>query len=333
MDWSAIGTNAVSSGVNTLLGLFGYNNQLNDQKQLMAQQYQYQKDFYNYTYNLNSPANQVSRLKEAGLNPALAYGQVQNSGGSTSSSSNASAPQMKMGQVDFTQALATQSLIDEKNASVEVMNANKKLILETAEEKRLDNLMHLAKNGSDFIKKWAEGQLRLITTQGDKNAAEAYSSEQIGNLYKEQIVTEISKQFNLDKQSELLVEKIITEKQSQENLKKEFELLVAKVGSEKANKVMLYSMSKQLEADAELNKTIRDEKEVGRNFWFTNAYNQCSKILTEASKTGALMDSQIAELKAIAGQAVATSGSEIWDIILSIVGLFAGGKTNKIGFK
>lgn len=132
MDWSSIGTNAVSSGVNTLLGLASNQIQFNQQKKIMAKQYQYQKDFYDYTYNLNSPENQVERMKKAGLNPALAHGTVQNAGGITGSMPNAKGPDMKTGQVDFLSAQMN-------NQQLELMKEQKNLLAEEAREKKLAN--------------------------------------------------------------------------------------------------------------------------------------------------------------------------------------------------
>lgn len=78
---------AVAGGViGGAMGLMG-GNQADEQKELskiqedsnarlMDKGYALQKDMYDYTYDKNKQATQVKNLKEAGLNPALMYGQT-----------------------------------------------------------------------------------------------------------------------------------------------------------------------------------------------------------------------------------------------------------------
>lgn len=84
------GTAAGVGGLaSTVMGLFGGGNeekkQLEQQKELsklqeesnrrlMNESYGLQKDMYDYTYDKNTPEEQVQRMKEAGLNPAMMYG-------------------------------------------------------------------------------------------------------------------------------------------------------------------------------------------------------------------------------------------------------------------
>lgn len=110
MGLAKSGGNAVASNVGTSIGnevgywmgeLTGSNKrrskeQLEQQKQLNALQEQsnirqadytqgLNKDYFDYTAEYNKASNQVSRLKEAGLNPALMYG-MQGAAGSTGAS-------------------------------------------------------------------------------------------------------------------------------------------------------------------------------------------------------------------------------------------------------
>lgn len=96
------------SGMNRLFGIDSYNDkrQLKQQQALTDMQVIAQKDLADYSYGLqsqmfnktasyNSPINQMNRLKEAGLNPALMYGI---GGGGSGITGSASAGQASGGQ-------------------------------------------------------------------------------------------------------------------------------------------------------------------------------------------------------------------------------------------
>lgn len=83
MDWS----NSVSSGVGGLFGLIGSAINFNYQNQLMDKQNRYNLEMWRMQNEYNSPSAQMRRYQEAGLNPALMYGQV-------SPGNATSAPQM-----------------------------------------------------------------------------------------------------------------------------------------------------------------------------------------------------------------------------------------------
>lgn len=71
MDWS----NPVGSAVGGAFGLIGSAINYKYQKQLAEQQNQYNIDMWKMQADYNSPANQMKRFDEAGLNPALMYSQ------------------------------------------------------------------------------------------------------------------------------------------------------------------------------------------------------------------------------------------------------------------
>lgn len=83
MDWS----NPVGSAVSGAFGLLGGYLNYKYNQNLASQQNQYNLDMWNLQNEYNSPAAQMRRFEEAGLNPALMYGQG-NAGNATS------APQM-----------------------------------------------------------------------------------------------------------------------------------------------------------------------------------------------------------------------------------------------
>ena len=72
MDWS----NSVSAGIGGAFGLFGSALNYHFQNKLMEKQNQYNLDMWKLQNEYNSPAAQMQRYQEAGLNPALMYGQV-----------------------------------------------------------------------------------------------------------------------------------------------------------------------------------------------------------------------------------------------------------------
>lgn len=72
MDWSSSVSGAISGG----LGLIGSALNYHFQDKLMQKQNQYNLDMWRLQNEYNSPAAQMQRYQEAGLNPALMYGQV-----------------------------------------------------------------------------------------------------------------------------------------------------------------------------------------------------------------------------------------------------------------
>lgn len=71
MDWS----NPVASAFSGAFGLLGAGLQYKYNKKLAEQQNQYNIDMWNMQNEYNSPANQMKRYEQAGLNPNLIYGQ------------------------------------------------------------------------------------------------------------------------------------------------------------------------------------------------------------------------------------------------------------------
>lgn len=72
MDWS----NPVSSAISGLFGLLGNKLNYDYNTRLAAQQNQYNIDMWKMQNDYNSPAAQMRRFEEAGLNPALMVGQI-----------------------------------------------------------------------------------------------------------------------------------------------------------------------------------------------------------------------------------------------------------------
>lgn len=97
---SAVGQTALDVGSNYLSSSLSNANQWKYQQKQNAWQaeqntiaYNRQREFYDYQNEYNTPANQIARLRAAGINPNLAYsnGNLQNVGNSSPSISNNSA--------------------------------------------------------------------------------------------------------------------------------------------------------------------------------------------------------------------------------------------------
>lgn len=67
--------NAVVSAGSGIAGLFGRKKAYKRSKQLMSHQLDLSKQMWEYQNAYNTPEKQMQRLKDAGLNPALMYGQ------------------------------------------------------------------------------------------------------------------------------------------------------------------------------------------------------------------------------------------------------------------
>lgn len=96
--------------------IFGSNMQYNSQKKLLEQQYQNQIDFWNMNNEYNTPANQVKRLQEAGINP---YSQF----GGTNSSSYGSVMQQTPQAPNYVSA-AVNSMMSVLRTMAEIKNIN-----------------------------------------------------------------------------------------------------------------------------------------------------------------------------------------------------------------
>lgn len=131
LDWSAIGTNMVSSIGNGLIGgLIGLGNtalQHKYNKEMSDYQYSQDLSMWNMQNEYNSPTAQRERLEAAGLNPALLYG---NGGGSTGN-----ATQMPQYQ-SFGQSIGTNML---QGAQIANLAAQARLTNAEAEQKEQSN--------------------------------------------------------------------------------------------------------------------------------------------------------------------------------------------------
>lgn len=153
-------TGGLASGIGGLVGgLFGGGTSVKDQKKIMAEQAKYEKenmkyqselneamaqanqqrayDYFNMTAEYNSAKNQKSRLEEAGLNPALMYGQAGSGGAGTGATGGAQGQGVGLEQAQgIGMALQLKSInaqikLAEANAAKAYAEANKTAGVET----------------------------------------------------------------------------------------------------------------------------------------------------------------------------------------------------------
>lgn len=88
VDWGKIATTAAPTAAAGIFGIGSARKAYHRSKKLMDKQFAMDKEMWDYQNAYNTPAAQMARLKAAGLNPALMYGQ-----GTTGNASGA--PQSK----------------------------------------------------------------------------------------------------------------------------------------------------------------------------------------------------------------------------------------------
>lgn len=148
-------TGGIAGGVGSLIGgMFGGNgSKIKDQKKLMELQNQYEQgnmkyqaelneqaaqanqqrmiDYFNLTAQYNSASQQKQRLKEAGLNPALMYGQAGPGGAGTGATGGAQAAGVGLAQSQAVgmglqlKSIAAQTKLAEANAAKAYAEAEK----------------------------------------------------------------------------------------------------------------------------------------------------------------------------------------------------------------
>lgn len=317
--WQELGLSAAGSAIGSLLGIGSSGISYNQQKALMSKQYEYQKDFFNYTSEYNSPQNQVTRLEEAGINPALALGQVQTVSGMPGALPNASRQDPKMGSPDFSRALNDGAQRSALSSQADYNNAQAEKARVEAIGVMYDNYKKAFDSKDENMQKRFEAEINALSSQADRDSAIAEKTGVEIGLVEAQKIVEFAKANNINQNTALLFEKMLTERENRKNVIATFDKIVAEAGKINADKFLLGLLAEKMKIE--------------KPFWHTNAYNEASLIIQKASKTGKLMDAEINQLNALAAQSVATSGSEIWDIILDIVGLVVGRNTRKVGFK
>lgn len=172
--WDKIGT--LTPYVGGLFGLLGAKSQRRQQKRmadyyanltremqektfgnnkaLMEMQQKFDRGMFDYSNAYNTPANQMKRLKEAGLNPALMYGQ------GTTGNTNTSMPTADTIPTTFSGAEIAQSAA--AGAQMSVMNSQVQLNKANAIAKGIDSSVKAGQYG--IAKKMSQYQMENLAS-------------------------------------------------------------------------------------------------------------------------------------------------------------------------
>lgn len=124
-----------SSLIGGLTSLFGSKSQFKEQQKLINLQYQKNLEQWNRENEYNAPKAQMQRLRDAGLNPNLVYGNGNNTAGTAASSPSyglAEAPNIigeigKVMQYNMMQTLNMMQQIQQTQAKVDTMESQRSL--------------------------------------------------------------------------------------------------------------------------------------------------------------------------------------------------------------
>ena len=187
---AAVGQKALDIGSNYISTSLSNANQWKYQKKQNAWQaeqntiaYNRQREFYDYQNEYNTPANQIARLRAAGINPNLAYsnGNINNVGASTPSVSNNSASTVSTTPYNFGNVGSSfvSGLIQAaqlKNIQKQTDKLEKENQYQDIENKiRLMNWLDEAKSKG--------AQYRATADTIEKAALESLRSQQLANQY------------------------------------------------------------------------------------------------------------------------------------------------------
>ncbi len=204
----------------TFLGsIFGGNSaktQLKHQMQLQQQQFDLQKQMFDYTSEYNSASNQVKRLEEAGLNPNLAYGNGVQAGGTTGSvaAGQASMPNNQASQIGYDSPADTAL----KQSQVDYYKAQ-------AQSALLKNLEQNVRN------KYAE---QLLKNQVDLGGKLILESEAKTELYKQNAITEAGRALHIQAQTMNEIARVANTEVDTKVKLKQLEAIGADIGYKKA---------------------------------------------------------------------------------------------------
>lgn len=234
MDFGGI----IGAGISTVGNLVGASINNNYAKQQMKLQNELNKNYFDYVSEYNSPFNQVGRLKQAGLNPALAFGggitntqsavgsstipsvNYANNLGSDAVNSALSATQIHTQKVQNDNTQADTALKDEQSKTEQSKQTNM----------AFDNLL----KNQDIIAKKLDN---AIKSKASEDIIKTYKAQ--FNLLNQQVETEIQKQSTLESERHKNEQIAETTRQEREMLLPLRQTLIsAQISDTLADKVM-----------------------------------------------------------------------------------------------
>lgn len=181
MDWS----NPIGAGISGLFSLAGSAVQYNYSKKLAEQQNQFNIDMWNRQNEYNSPAAQMKRFSEAGLNPNLIYGQG-NAGNASSAPEmvTPNAPELSRGMRELAQAFNIEGLRT-AIANRKKAEADARIALNTAyvNEEETKGIDALADSSGRLRYDPRTGMLSYLMPYGDSTGDYIYNKHMSGVAY------------------------------------------------------------------------------------------------------------------------------------------------------
>ena len=166
---ASAGGSLVGSIANGLFGGAQFRRQLEANKELARYQFDLNRQQWQAENEYNSPKAQMQRLKEAGLNPNLVYGNGSVSGNTTTAGPRYEAPKRGVNtRWDFAnmaaQAITMYQDMQQKQANIDLARAQTNAVNENAQLTAVERAWRILKKDSDA--KWLdkERDLRTIFT-------------------------------------------------------------------------------------------------------------------------------------------------------------------------
>lgn len=232
-------------------------------------------------------------MKQAGLNPNLAYGQVQNAtmSGSTGSMPNAQASPLHSGQIDF--ALGSQ--ISQAKAAVNLDATQAEYTKSMKRNQDIKNIFDAKRYLGDTADKFINAELRNLNTQADYNqkrideiSQNIAESEQRIEESKQKVAESFARELNIKQDTaNKIVEQLYTG---------------AKINEVKQNILESNSRISKNEAEIVILQTQARLLGIEEQFAFTNAYNKASILSQDALNRKELNESTIKEINARANK-------------------------------
>lgn len=228
---------AIPAAINTIGGLFGAHQQKKSGMELAKYQYSKDLEMLRYQNEYNSPASQMARYKEAGLNPNLIYGQG-------SSGNMQSAPQYP--SVETPQLQQVFGSLGTQYQQARLMSAQADLTQQKVSESGVkQDLMraqeNLVKANPYLNTSYVQSMVSQMESIAEMKKSEAhYMPIQQGKAI-EKITMDLrllEQRFNLSEQDKQIKAKIIESKQF-ENAMKEVQMKWLRDGSLNAEHVRL----------------------------------------------------------------------------------------------
>lgn len=287
----ALAVAGIALGAKQLLNFGNSRIGVGQQKELMDYQYNLERSMFDYANNYNKPINQMIRLREAGLNPNLVYGNGSVAGNTAGSAPSISIPSAKGPEsVGINDAISAYQLgLDTKIKESQLGNLEAQRLKTNAERIRIENetqskefyqLLNNAKAtglyyNNDYLRRTindrVEQQALRTTLLKDESILNGFRivqeqikikimDQQLENLKAQEKLTHetvskvIAEAKLTKKQADLIVEKIDTQKVLTKKEKAELNNLIVQGKTAKLE----YVLKKYLPARSELTKWISD---------------------------------------------------------------------------